>query len=79
MQRTVDKILRTSDTLRRLVDAGEVGVVGAVYDVTTGDLKFVTPSDNPRAGVRSGILGTNGLADAKRGDSPDELPLQEPA
>ena len=42
--RTVEKILESSETLRNLVRDGQVAVVGALYDVTSGDLTFLTPN-----------------------------------
>lgn len=42
--RTVDKILETSETIRNLVRDGKLAVVGAMYDVVTGDLEFLTPN-----------------------------------
>lgn len=38
----VDKILKDSQTLRRLVYEGKIAVVGAMYDVSTGDIEYVT-------------------------------------
>jgi carbonic anhydrase len=45
VMRSVDKMLDASDTLRKLVESGSVAVVGAFYDVATGELTFLTPHD----------------------------------
>jgi len=45
VMRSVDKILNASDTLRKLVESGHLAVVGAFYDVATGELTFLTPHD----------------------------------
>lgn len=42
--RTCQQILETSETVRKLVREHRVMVVGAVYDVVTGTLEFVTPN-----------------------------------
>ncbi len=52
--RTVGKILESSDTMRKLVSEGRVAVVGALYDVVTADLTFLTangvaPNERPVA------------------------------
>jgi carbonic anhydrase/SulP family sulfate permease len=47
--RTVDSLVESSTALQRLVAEGRVAVVGAVYDVATGDLTFVTPVAEPVA------------------------------
>ena len=39
--RSIDKLLESSDVLRRLVDEGQVAAVGAMYDVTTGEIEFM--------------------------------------
>ena len=41
--RTVESLVESSTALQRLVAEGRVAVVGAVYDVATADLTFVTP------------------------------------
>ena len=38
----VDKILNESQTLRRLVYEGKIAVMGAMYDVSTGDIEYLT-------------------------------------
>lgn len=40
--RTVAEIHGKSDTLRRLADDGSIAVVGAMYDVSTGRVEFLT-------------------------------------
>jgi carbonic anhydrase/SulP family sulfate permease len=42
--RTCEQIVGTSETIRTLVREHRVMVVGAVYDVVTGTLEFVTPN-----------------------------------
>lgn len=34
-------ILKHSDVLREMVENGEVGIVGAIYDVKTGQVDFL--------------------------------------
>lgn len=40
VERTMRKIPRESSALRELIDRGEVGIVGALYDVKTGRVEF---------------------------------------
>lgn len=40
--RVVQEIVDQSDTIRQLVDAGQIAVVGAMYDVATGKIDFLT-------------------------------------
>ncbi len=40
--RTVERILEQSQTLESLVSEGRIGVVGAIYDVGSGDIEFLT-------------------------------------
>jgi len=47
--RTVESLVESSTALQRLVAEGRVAVVGAVYDVATADLTFVTPVAEPVA------------------------------
>ena len=42
VRRAVDRIRQESATLDRLVREGRLAVVGAIYDVTTGGLEFLT-------------------------------------
>lgn len=39
---TVDMLLERSESLRVLVEAGEVRVIGLVYDLASGDLQFLS-------------------------------------
>ena len=43
VQRTVAEIYARSRTLRGLVDADRIAIVGAMYDVTTGHIEFLLP------------------------------------
>lgn len=45
VQRTTDQILSRSDVIRKAVDAGRVRVVGAMYDVKSGQIKFLGDED----------------------------------
>lgn len=54
VRKTVKDVTETSDTLRRLVDDGTIAVVGAMYDVTTGKVEFLT--DLEPAPLPSGLL-----------------------
>jgi len=40
VRRNVQEILNKSDILREMVEKGEIGIVGAMYDVTTGKVDF---------------------------------------
>jgi carbonic anhydrase len=40
VQLSMKKLLDRSVVLREMVDKGELGLVGAMYDVTTGKVKF---------------------------------------
>ncbi|MDV6032855.1 MAG: sulfate transporter [Phycisphaera sp. RhM] len=42
VQRTVGEIIARSDAIRRAVDNGEAMVIGALYDVKTGEIDFMT-------------------------------------
>lgn len=37
---TIDKIYRDSEILRNLIDTGDCGLTGAIYDVNTGEVDF---------------------------------------
>jgi carbonic anhydrase/SulP family sulfate permease len=39
--RIVDLLPRQSDTIKQLVDEGRIQIVGAMYDVVTGDIEFI--------------------------------------
>jgi carbonic anhydrase/SulP family sulfate permease len=39
--RVVEKILNESRTLRSLVESGQIGIVGAMYDVTTSNIEYL--------------------------------------
>jgi carbonic anhydrase/SulP family sulfate permease len=56
---TVQDVTEMSDTLRRLVDDGTIAVVGAMYDVSTGKVEFL--SDLQPANLPSGLLTVEGL------------------
>jgi carbonic anhydrase len=47
--RVVEMLLRESRTLNELVREGRIAVVGAMYDVTTGDIEFLTEQDGVTA------------------------------
>jgi carbonic anhydrase len=42
VQNTIAAIYQRSGTLRKLVDSGKIAVVGAIYDVATGRVEFLT-------------------------------------
>ena len=44
---TIEAVLSRSDTLRTLVNEGKVGIVGALYDVRTGKVEFLTELAEP--------------------------------
>jgi len=43
--RVVDALREQSQTIRRLAEDGRIAVVGAMYDVTTGDIEFLSSGD----------------------------------
>ncbi len=40
VRRNVHEVLDRSDVLREMVEEGQIGIVGAMYDVTTGVVEF---------------------------------------
>lgn len=54
VEREMARILDESDTIRRLVEADRVAVVGAIYDVSTGGIEFFDESTGTISEVRSG-------------------------
>lgn len=40
VKRTAEEIMERSDILRDLIQQGKVGIIGAMYDVTTGQVEF---------------------------------------
>jgi carbonic anhydrase len=40
VKRTVQEILNRSSILKEMVEEGKIGIVGAMYDVSTGEVKF---------------------------------------
>ena len=38
-------ILKQSDVLREMHDAGDIAVVGAMYDIASGEVKFFDDAD----------------------------------
>ena len=49
VQVSVDTLLRESQTLADLVKAGKIMVVGAMYDVVTGNILFLPQSASATA------------------------------
>lgn len=41
VQYQIDQIVRTSDIVSEMLDAGQIGIVGGVYDLTTGKVDFL--------------------------------------
>ncbi len=39
--RTIERVLEESDTIREMVEQKKVAIVGALYDVVTGDIQFL--------------------------------------
>ena len=59
--RVVEMLARESETLGGLVRDGRIAVVGAMYDVVTGNIEFLTdPAESPVEGTAS-VLGVPGL------------------
>ncbi len=54
VERVVHLMRLQSETLDRLVQEGRVAIRGAMYDITTGDIDFLTDDDDarPREGVQ---------------------------
>jgi carbonic anhydrase len=57
--RVVAQILEESHTLRSLVQDGRIAIVGAMYDIATGDIQYLSdPQGNPApAALASEALG----------------------
>lgn len=55
VERTMRKIPQESEALRRLIDRGEVGIVGALYDVKTGRVEFCF-ADGPLKANLEGVM-----------------------
>lgn len=53
VEKTVAEVLRQSDIIKDLVHAGEVGIVGAMYDVNTGNVEFYHNTFLDRAPAQS--------------------------
>lgn len=47
VNRTVQMIYEQSQTLQKMVDQGKIAIVGAMYDVSTGDIEFVSEKSAP--------------------------------
>lgn len=59
--RMVQLVLHESDTIRKQVEQGAIAVVGAVYDVTTGDIQFLpaeTAAAQPGSPAISAVMRT---------------------
>ncbi len=65
---SVQNIVRTSQTIRNLVDEGRLAVVGAVYDVTSGKVEFLIQNAIGLPSSDHEIAGTN-QAGTGKGDS----------
>jgi carbonic anhydrase len=50
---TVEEILKQSDIIRSLVDEGKIGIVAAMYDITTGKVNFFDKLGMPLASADS--------------------------
>ncbi len=50
---TVEEILKQSDIIRDLVDQGKIGIVAAMYDITTGKVNFFDTLSMPLASTDS--------------------------
>ncbi len=44
---SVEQLLNQSQTLRRLADEGRIAVVGAMYDVVSGQIEFLAENESP--------------------------------
>jgi len=47
VQRSVQEILNKSSILREMVEEGSIGIVGAMYDVTSGVVEFYENTESP--------------------------------
>ena len=52
VRRSVELLLTRSPTLAGLVKEGRVEVVGAIYDVATGNLEFLTDDGGPSGPIQ---------------------------
>ena len=59
VSQSIRTLLDQSSTLRTLVDDGRIKIVGAMYDVTSGKLEFITP-DTPDVVSRPSALALQG-------------------
>jgi carbonic anhydrase len=57
--RVVQLMRRQSQTLERLVQEGRVAIRGAMYDITSGDIDFLTDSDVPSPDERSQLASND--------------------
>jgi carbonic anhydrase len=53
--RSVGQVVDQSPTIRRLVDAGQIAVVGAMYDAETGKVEFLL---NDSVGLSAAVSET---------------------
>jgi carbonic anhydrase len=66
--RTVEGVVERSVVLREMIEGGEVGLVGAIYDVATGAVRFLDDTWMC-GGIRHFYLDTRSL-DSSRDESP---------
>ena len=50
---SLNTLVKESSILRRLIDQGQVGAIGAMYDVTTGECEFLL---DDAIGISTGSL-----------------------
>lgn len=62
VEKNVDEILKRSQIIRDLVDNGEIGIAGAMYDVASGKVEFydqtIIINDVSRSGVKEPLLNS---------------------
>lgn len=66
--RMVERIVAESDTIARLVEQQKVAIVGAMYDVASGEVTFCDPVTEPRGVVNleAGVGASGGEGDLPR-------------
>lgn len=73
VQLTVKEILEKSDILREMKQAGQIDVIGALYDISTGKVEFINPADPIEK-----TLQANGEEQHKAEPAKEEHKAEEP-
>lgn len=46
VQATVEQVMQNSQVLKQMIDSGEIGIVGGMYDIKSGHVEFFPGADN---------------------------------